>query len=229
MSPLHVWITRFLVLSVRFLTRRLYTFEVLWVGPKPRRAWKDIRVFAFLNHTSLLEPLFLGTLPVSFLWDAARRTVVPGADITMNRPLVGTFYKYFSPRTVSITRERDDSWSGFLDEIQDDTMVALAPEGRMMRANGLDKHGKPMSVRGGIADILCQMKTGKMLLGYSGGLHHVNAPGEKRMRLFKTLKIRYEIVEIENYLAQFNEKDPRRLRKLVARDLEARLERHKPV
>lgn len=229
MSPLHVWITRFLVLSVRFLTRRLYTFEVLWVGPKPRRAWKDIRVFAFLNHTSLLEPLFLGTLPVSFLWDAARRTVVPGADITMNRPLVGTFYKYFSPRTVSITRERDDSWSGFLDEIQDDTMVALAPEGRMMRANGLDKHGKPMSVRGGIADILCQMKTGKMLLGYSGGLHHVNAPGEKRMRLFKTLKIRYEIVEIENYLAQFNEKDPRRLRKLVARDLEARLERHKPI
>ena len=99
----------------------------------------------------------------------------------------------------------------------------------MMRANGLDKHGKPMSVRGGIADILCQMKTGKMLLGYSGGLHHVNAPGEKRMRLFKTLKIRYEIVEIENYLAQFNEKDPRRLRKLVARDLEARLERHKPI
>lgn len=228
MSPLHVWITRILVLSVRFLTRRLYTFEVLWVGPKPRKAWENIRVFAFLNHTSLLEPLFLGTLPVSFLWDAARRTVVPGADITMNRPIAGTFYKYFSPRTVSITRERDDSWSGFLEEIQPDTMVALAPEGRMMRANGLDKHGKPMSVRGGIADILCRIRTGKMLLGYSGGLHHVNAPGEKRMRLFKTLKIRYEVVDIADYLAQFNEEDPRRLRKLVARDLEHRLQLHKP-
>ena len=224
MSPLHVFITRLLVISVGFLTRRFYRFEVLWVGPKPRKAWKNIRVFAFLNHTSLLEPLFLGTLPVSFLWDAAKRTVVPGADITMNRPIAGTFYKYFSPRTVSITRERDDSWSGFLDEIKPDTMVALAPEGRMMRANGLDKHGKPMTVRGGIADILCKIKTGKMLIGYSGGLHHVNAPGEKRMRLFKTLKIRYEILDIADYLQQFDTDDPRRLRKYIAEDLEKRLQ-----
>jgi hypothetical protein len=228
MSPLHVFITRLLVISVGFLTRRFYRFEVLWVGPKPPKAWKNIRVFAFLNHTSLLEPLFLGTLPVSFLWDAAKRTVVPGADITMNRPIAGTFYKYFSPRTVSITRERDDSWSGFLDEIKPDTMVALAPEGRMMRANGLDKRGKPMSVRGGIADILCKVQTGKMLIGYSGGLHHVNAPGEKRMRLFKTLKIRYEVLDIADYLKTFDTQDPKRLRKSVAEDLEQRLHKYKP-
>ncbi len=228
MSSLHVFITRLLIISVGFLTRRFYRFEVLWVGPKPRQAWKNIRVFAFLNHTSLLEPLFLGTLPISFLWNAAKRTVVPGADITMNRPIAGTFYKYFSPRTVSITRERDDSWSGFLDEIEPDTMVALAPEGRMMRANGLDKHGKPMSVRGGIADILCKVQTGKMLIGYSGGLHHVNAPGEKRMRLFKTLKIRYEILDIADYLKTFDTRDPKRLRKYVAEDLEKRLQQHKP-
>lgn len=228
MSSLHVFITRLLIISVGFFTRRLYRFEVLWVGPKPRQAWKNIRVFAFLNHTSLLEPLFLGTLPISFLWNAAKRTVVPGADITMNRPIAGTFYKYFSPRTVSITRERDDSWSGFLDEIEPDTMVALAPEGRMMRANGLDKHGRPMSVRGGIADILCKVQTGKMLIGYSGGLHHVNAPGEKRMRLFKTLKIRYEILDIADYLKTFDTRDPKRLRKYVAEDLEKRLQQHKP-
>lgn len=228
MSPLHVFITRLLVISVGFITRRVYRFEVLWVGAKPRKAWQDIRVFAFLNHTSLLEPLFLGTLPVSFLWGAAKRTLVPGADITMNRPIVGTFYKYFSPRTVSITRERDDSWRGFLDEIKPDTMVALAPEGRMMRSNGLDKHGKPMSVRGGIADILCKIQTGKMLIGYSGGLHHVNSPGEKRMRLFKTLKIRYEIIDIANYLEQFDTSNPKQLRKQVAEDLENRLAQHKP-
>ena len=228
MSPLHIFITRLLVISVRFLTRRCYRFEVLWVGPKPRKAWKGIRVFAFLNHTSLLEPLFLGSLPFSFLWDAAKRTVVPGADITMNRPIAGTFYKYFSPRTVSITRERDDSWSEFLNEIQSDSMVALAPEGRMMRSNGLDKHGKPMSVRGGIADILCKIQTGKMLIGYSGGLHHVNAPGEKRMGLFKTLKIRYEVVDIAHYLEQFDTHDPKQLRKQVAEDLEKRLAQHKP-
>lgn len=228
MSSLHVFITRLLVISVGFFSRRCYRFEVLWVGPKPRKAWKDIRVFAFLNHTSLLEPLFLGTLPVAFLWDAAKRTLVPGADITMNRPIAGTFYKYFSPRTVSITRERDDSWSGFLNEIKPDTLVALAPEGRMMRANGLDKHDKPMSVRGGIADILCKVQTGKMLIGYSGGLHHVNTPGEKRIRLFKTLKIRYEIIDIAHYLKQFDSSDPKQLRKQVAEDLEKRLAQHKP-
>ncbi len=231
MSSLHIWMTRLLVFSVRFLSRRLYTFEVLWVGPKPRKAWKNIRVFAFLNHTSLLEPLFLGTLPAGFLWDAARRTAVPGADITMNRPVAGTFYKFFSPKTVSITRQRDDSWSGFLDEIESDTMIALAPEGRMMRSNGLDKHGKPMSVRGGIADILCEVKTGKMLIGYSGGLHHVNAPGERFMRFFKTLKIRYEVVDIAEYLASFQQDGPvsnKALRKIIARDLEDRLAKHKP-
>jgi hypothetical protein len=33
-------------------------------------------------------------------------------------------------------------------------MVLMAPEGRMKRADGLDAHGQPMTVRGGIADIL---------------------------------------------------------------------------
>lgn len=221
--------SRALALSMYAFTRIFYTFEVSWVESPPPNAWKDISVFAFLNHTSLLEPLFLGAFPLSFLWDAAKRATVPGADITMNRPIAGFFYRLFSPRTISISRKRDDTWAEFLDQIRSNDLVALAPEGRMMRPNGLDKHGKPMSVRGGIADILLHLKTGKFLLGYSGGLHHVNQPGQKGFKLFKTLKMRFEILDIETYLAQFEgEKTPQK-RLLIAKDLENRLKQYKPL
>ena len=220
--------SRALAVGMYFFTRCFYRFEVTWVESPPKDAWKNISVFAFLNHTSLLEPLFLGAFPLRFLWDAASRTTVPGADITMNRPLAGFFFKLFSPRTIPISRKRDDTWSEFLGQIGPEDLVALTPEGRMMRANGLDKHGKPMTVRGGIADILLHLKKGKFLVGYSGGLHHVNIPGQKKVALFKTLKIRYELLDIESYLAQFEGEKVPQQRIAIARDLEARLKAHKP-
>ncbi len=225
---LHIWFTRALSLSVKALTHLFFKVEVSWVNPPPDDAWKDIRVFAFLNHTSLLEPLFLAGMPVSFLWNASTRTLIPGADITMNRPLVGRFFKYFSPQTVAITRKRDESWDRFLDQIQANSLVALAAEGRMMRVNGLDKHGKPMSVRGGIADILRITGQGKFLIGYSGGLHHVNIPDQRKLRLFQTIKIRYELLDIAEYLACFSTDSRLELRTLIAHDLEARLKQHQP-
>lgn len=226
---INVWISRVVVITLNILTRCCYRFEVKWVQPPPPDAWQGIRVFAFLNHTSLMEPLFLGALPLGFLWDAATRTTVPGADITMNRRFAGAFYKAFAPRAMAISRKRDDSWQAFLEQIQPTDMVALAPEGRMMRANGLDKTGKPMSVRGGIADILHQMGQGRFLIGYSGGLHHVNQPGQKGFKLFKTLRINFEVLDIATYLASFGEASPEELRTLVARDLEARLRQYKPA
>lgn len=228
---LRIWISRCLALGLYAFSRLFYRFEVSWVEPPPPDVWENIRVFAFMNHTSLLEPLFLGAFPVRFLMDAACRTTVPGADKTMNRPIVGRFYKYFTPHTVSITRKRDDSWEGFLEGIGEDSLVAIAPEGRMKRPNGLDANGQPMSVRGGIGDILSYLQRGKMLIAYSGGLHHVNQPGERRLRLFKTLRIRFEILEIESYLAAFSESDQAKsshLRKAIARDLEARQKQHQP-
>lgn len=225
----NVWISRSVAVMLHVLTRCCYRFEVQWVSPPPADAWKNIRVFAFLNHTSLLEPLFLGAFPLSFLWDAAARTTVPGADITMNRRFAGAFYKAFAPRAVAISRKRDDSWQAFLEQIQPQDLVALAPEGRMMRANGLDKNGQPMSVRGGIADILHQVGHGRFLIGYSGGLHHVNQPGQKGFKPFKTLRMNFEVLEIGPYLASFGEVTPEALRGLVARDLEARLRQHKPT
>lgn len=225
---MRVLISRLLAIGIHYLSRIFYRFNISWTSPPPKDAWKNIRVFAFLNHTSLLEPLFLGACPLDFLWDAAARTTVPGADKTMNRPLVGRFYKYFTPRTVSISRKRDDTWDGFLDGIAPDSLVAIAPEGRMKRSNGLDANGKPMSVRGGIADILCFLEQGKMLIAYSGGLHHVNRPGEHTLRLFQTLNICFQLVDIEVYLHSFEEKNSHALRKIIARDLEERLKRYQP-
>ena len=51
---------------------------------------------------------------------------------------------------MTITRKRDESWNRFLDSFDDDAVIMMTPEGRMKRPSGLDKHGDPMTVRGGV-------------------------------------------------------------------------------
>ena len=231
MSPRNL-ISRLLVLMVYAFSRVFYRHSLSWVSQPPADIWEnqhDLRVFAFLNHTSLLEPLFLGAFPLSFLLAAVGRATMPGADITMNRPLIGRFYRFLSPRTIAITRKRDASWQHFLEQIAPQALVVLAPEGRMMRPGGLDKEGKPMSVRGGIADILRRLGHGRMVVAYSGGLHHVNRPGEHNLRLFKTLNLKLEVLDIADYLASFGDCSANEFRLFMARDLEVRLALHKPV
>ena len=93
--------------------------------------------------------------------------------------MVGRFFRILAANVVSITRERDHTWRDVLATIDPDSMVLILPEGRMKRLNGLDSNGQPMTVRGGIADILETIERGPMLVAYSGGLHHVQAPGER--------------------------------------------------
>ncbi len=172
-----------------------------WIGDPPADRWRHIRLMAVLNHTSLYEPLFTGGVPLSFLWRIARHGVVPIAQKTAVRPLIGRFYKLIAARVISISRERDESWEKVLAHVDPDAMVALLPEGRMKRATGLDAAGQRMTVRGGIADLLEAIGTGRMLLAYSGGLHHVQAPGERFPRLWKTIRMRLELVDIAPYRA----------------------------
>jgi 1-acyl-sn-glycerol-3-phosphate acyltransferase len=190
-----------LLLAVKVFARLFYRIDMRWIGNPPRDRWRHIRLVAVLNHTSLYEPLFAGAVPVSFLWRIARHGVVPIAQKTAVRPLIGRFYKLIAARVISITRERDESWDKVLSHIDPDAMVALLPEGRMKRSTGLDSEGKPMTVRGGIADILESIGAGRMLLAYSGGLHHVQAPGERFPRLWKTIRMRLELVDIAAYRA----------------------------
>jgi hypothetical protein len=190
-----------LLVLVKIFSRLFYRVDLQWIGNPPADRWRHIRLLAVLNHTSLYEPLFVGGLPLSFLWRIARHGVVPIAQKTAARPLIGSFYKLIAARVISITRERDESWDEVLAHIDPDGMMALLPEGRMKRATGLDAAGQPMTVRGGIADILESLGTGRMLLAYSGGLHHVQAPGERFPRLWKTIRLRLELVDIASYRA----------------------------
>lgn len=189
--------------------------------------WEDINVFAFLNHTSLFEPLLFSSVPNKFFLDNVQRAVLPGADITLNRPIVGRLYKTIFPQIIGITRKRDSSWSEFMDKIKPDSLVVIAPEGRMMRKDGLDKHGQPMSIKTGIADILKKTNDGFLLLGYSGGLHHVQRPGEPFLRLFKTIKITYERVKIKDYKEKLRWQEPDFHKRLVE-DLTERMEKNVP-
>ncbi|MGB5477052.1 MAG: hypothetical protein WBO53_08575, partial [Thermoanaerobaculia bacterium] len=130
---------------------------------------------------------------------------------------------------LPITRQADRTWKAVLDRVTEDVMIIILPEGRMKRANGLDRHGNPMTVRGGIADILAAIPEGKMLIAYSGGLHHVQVPGQHLPRPFKTLRMNLEEVDIPTYRGSFEcNSDPQEFKHRVKLDLADRRDRHCP-
>ncbi len=219
---------RFLLLAgIKILSRIFYRFEVEWVGTRPEHPFVRARVGLLLNHTSLFEPILLGVFPFRFLWDLSRRGLLPGADSTLDRPITGRLFKFMLPEVASVTRNRDKSWREFTDKVQDETIVLMSPEGRMKRPDGLDKHGRPMTMRGGVVDVLSRKSRGTLLLTYSEGLHHVQAPGEGLPRLFKRVRVRFEEIPIEDYKRSlgYGGED---FRANVMRDLETRRDRHCP-
>lgn len=222
------FISYIFLLFLKYFSNIFYRFDIGW--PKERIKWNDIKLILFLNHTSLYEFLYLGFLPNHFLRRLSKRMVAPAASKTMNRPLVGFFFKMFSPGMISISRKRDDTWDNFLDSIYEDSIILMAPEGRMMRKTGLDLEGKKMSVKYGVLDILAGLKKGKMIIAYSGGLHHVQIPNEGLPKLFKTLKMNLEILNIDEYKNKFLEEIGSELwQKKIMTDLQWRLENNVPV
>ena len=217
-------ITFCLLLVVKTLSMVCFRVDMRWMGETPRDPWAGIRLVAILNHTSLFEPVFAGGVPLRFLWRIARHAVVPVADITIQRPIAGRFFRLIAGHVVSITRKRDDSWKELLSKVDDeDAMVVILPEGRMKRKDGLDSYGKPMTVRGGIADILDEIPGGRLLLAYSAGLHHIQAPGEKLPRLFKTARMKLENLDLVEYRETLRaDEDDREFRKRIVTDLTRR-------
>jgi hypothetical protein len=218
-----------MLVSLKYLSRIFYRVDFQWVGNVPPKPWRHLRLVAFLNHTSLFEPVFLAGVPIGFCWRLARHGVVPAANKTTARPLVGIIFKFVAHHVVAITRERDHTWFEVLNKIDPHSMVVIAPEGRMKRENGLDLNGNPMTVRGGIADVMEAIRKGRMLLAYSGGLHHVQVPG-KRPRLFKTIRMRLETIEISDYIAEMSAKEgPDQFKRNVMRDLDRRRDLYAPT
>lgn len=217
----------FLLLSgVKVFSHLFFRGHFYWPDPKPVAPF-NVKLIIFLNHTSLYEPLYLQAAPFSFLWKLAHHIHVPGADITLGRPLVGRFWKMLFPRISTITRKKDHTWEVFLNQIRQDSIIAIAPEGRMKRVNGLDKFGNKMTVRGGVADIIDKLGKGRMLICLSGGLHHVQTPGILIPKLFKTIQMRFEVIEIEEYLSSLSQ-EPRRKKLEIIQDLQRRLDEDCP-
>ncbi len=220
----------FVLLVIWIGTRIFYRFDFRWIGSGPEPSFKSYKVLTILNHTSLFEWLYIGGLPISFLWWISGHAMVPIADKTINRPIVGWFFKLLAPHMVPITRQADRTWKAVLDRVTEDVMVIILPEGRMKRANGLDSEGNPMTIRGGIADILAAIPEGTMLIAYSGGLHHIQAPGQRLPLPFKTLHMNLEEVDIPTYRDSLNpHDDPQEFKTLVKQDLAARRDRYCPV
>lgn len=180
-----------------------------------------------MNHTSLYEPIFLQALSFPYLWHLAGHLNVPGADVTLERPIVGAFYKLMIPNVVPITRKKDASWDAYLNTIGPDSVVMIAPEGRMKRPNGLDKFGKPMNVKGGVADIIISTNHGGMVICLSGGLHHVQSPGQLIPRLFKRIRMNLAYYDITEYKAQFSGQSREQKMKIV-QDLQQKLDNDCP-
>jgi hypothetical protein len=221
-----------LLLLVKLLSRLLFRLESGWIGDPGADPWgSDVRIVAILHHTSLYEPIFAGVPPVRFLRRIAREGVVPIADKTLERPVVGFFFRLVAANVVPVTRQRDDTWREVLHHAGPGKMILLLPEGRMKRATGLDSEGRPMTVRGGIGDLIERVGEGKMLLAYSGGLHHIQAPGERLPRLFKTARLNLELVDLPAYRERIlATKDPEEsFRRTVVRDLERRRDLFSPV
>lgn len=230
MTLLRNTVTFLLLVVIKTLSQIFFRVRFHWLGNPPQDPWADLRVVAILHHTSLFEPVFAGGCPYRFLWRIARHTVVPVAKVTMDRPVVGRFFRFIAGHVVSITRKRDDTWKRVLAKVDDeDIMVIILPEGRMMRKDGLDSKGRPMTVRAGVADILREVDDGRLLLAYSGGLHHVQAPGETFPRLFKTVEVKLENLDLAAYrrerMARYGEEG---FTRAVIEDLTRRRDRHCP-
>ncbi len=222
-----------LLLTVKGIARLLWTFEAEWVGVPPAGdRWSGIRLVVILNHTSLYEWVFAGIPPNRFLRKIARHGVVPVAAKTLERRWVGKFFGMVAAHVVSLSRQRDETWRSVLDKVGDPkAMVVILPEGRMLRPTGFDADGRPMTIRGGVVDLVDSIPEGRILFAYSGGLHHVQAPGELLPRLFRTVRMSFEVVDVAAYRERMRQRAgaTRSFRAAVIADLEQRLLRHCPV
>jgi 1-acyl-sn-glycerol-3-phosphate acyltransferase len=221
----------FLLLFWKILGLLFFRQEVGWVGTRPEDPWKDLRILAILNHTSLLEPLYLAVVPVRVLWRLAGHGVVPIASKTMERRGAGLAFRFAGRRVIAVSRKRDLSWQEVLRHCCGPrSITVIFPEGRMLRRTGLDSTGRPMTIRSGVADLIAEVEFGRMLLVYSGGLHHVAAPGEKIPRLFKRLALRLQSVDVAEYRQQLGGvEDMDGFRRRVVADLTHRRNTHCPL
>lgn len=212
-----------ILLMIKYVSKIFYRYKVTCFSALAKEQWHDIHLIIFLNHTSLYEPIFVAVPPNKFLWHLSKNLIVPAADTTMERPVVGRFLSLLIPGFIPISRKKDHTWDHFLEQIEHGKVTAILPEGRMKRRTGLDKDGKPMTIKPGVVDILERLSVGNILFAYSGGLHHIQAPGERFPRVFKKVSVGLETISIMEYKKQIKAGSGVNFRAKVLADLEKKL------
>jgi len=222
-------ITFVLLVAVKTAARVFFKLKNEWITPEPENYAKGTKMIVILNHTSLYEPLIAGYAQYRLLWKFARHGVLPVAEKTMKRR-IGLFFRLLVRHPIVVTRQRDKTWYNVLNKVDSKAITIILPEGRMKRADGLDSEGREMTIRGGIADILEGLPDGRMLMVYSGGLHHIQVPGELLPTPFKTLRCRMEMIDIPSYKEELKRDYPDlQFRKAVIADLTRRRDEYCPT
>ena len=218
-----------LLVAVRTAARVFFKLKNEWITPEPENYAKGTKMIAILNHTSLYEPLIAGYAQYRLLWKFARHGVLPVAEKTMKRP-IGIFFRLLVRHPIVVTRQRDKTWYKLIAKADSNAITIILPEGRMKRANGLDSEGLEMTVRGGIAEIIEALPEGHILVVYSGGLHHIQVPGELLPTAFKTIRCRMEMIDIPTYKEELKRDYPDvAFRKAVIADLTRRRDEYCPT
>ena len=214
---------RFLLfLFLKGISRIAYPIRLHWIGKKPDRCWRNVQLIVFLNHTSLFEHIFIGVFPPAVLWRLSHTLIFPAAEETLKKPILGHFFRVLAPKVISITRKRDHSWRHFLTQLEANSSLIFMAEGRMKRKNGLDKEGKPMTVRGGVVEALEAFRGKKALFAYSGGLHHIYPPDAKFPAFFRSVSLALEVLDINQYCDSFASLTGTEYVRAVCADLERR-------
>ena len=118
----------FILASIKTVGRLLFSFNVEHQGEQ-RVAWSEVRLIAWLNHTSLYDVFLISVIPYRTLWRASKDCLTPIAEKTYRRPVVGFIFRNLTMSKSSVSQKRDDTWSQFLGSITHASMVALFPEG----------------------------------------------------------------------------------------------------
>jgi hypothetical protein len=217
-------ILRYLFLCLlKIVGRLIYPSKIKWITKRPDDL-NEISLILILNHTSLLEFIYCIILPFSYLWQLSKRSVFPIAEKTLKKPFYGFMLSHIAPKTISLTRKRDESWLNFLNQIKKDDICVFLPEGQMKRKTGFDKYGKKMVVKKGVYDILLKYRNKSMAIVYSGGLHHILAPEDHYPRIFKKIFVKVECLKVNDYLKIFEQEEL--VIEKITQDLQRRRDLH---
>ena len=78
-----------------------------------------------------------------------------------------------------------------------------------------------------IEHIIDRLEDGTILLCHSGGLHHIQKPGQHLPRIFQPIRMHVEVIELTEYKARFS-KNTRERKIQIVQDLQNRLDTECP-